>query len=306
MIGIARLTKRYEDGTKALDGVTLRLDKRITTILGRNGAGKTTLIRIMSTQLLPSSGTVTINGLDVVKDVGMVRDIISSIPQEMKVMGIATPYDHVEMYLNARGIPPDEIGALAEKALKDLELWRVRDKSTADLSGGMRRKVFVAMALASKAEVIFLDEPTTGLDPISRDELWKTLRELKRERFIFLTTHYLQEAEALADKIGILEDGKLKAIGTIDELRAKVRYPYSIKVLSDVRMEKPEKGEIIKGIDGHLQIVTTEAEANRISRKLIDKRVRFSMNPITLEDIFYFIVKKPIEEENYGDEEEWW
>ena len=140
MIEITNLSKRYPDGTVALDKLNLKLNKRITTILGRNGAGKTTTIRIMSTQLLPTSGSVRIGELDVVKDVDMVRDIMSSIPQEIKPMGIANSYDHVAMYLSARGIPSKEIPSLVEKALRDLSLWDVRKKPAADLSGGMRRK----------------------------------------------------------------------------------------------------------------------------------------------------------------------
>lgn len=267
MIGIARLTKRYEDGTKALDGVTLRLDKRITTILGRNGAGKTTLIRIMSTQLLPSSGTVTINGLDVVKDVGMVRDIISSIPQEMKVMGIATPYDHVEMYLNARGIPPDEIGALAEKALKDLELWRVRDKSTADLSGGMRRKVFVAMALASKAEVIFLDEPTTGLDPISRIEVWSALKRLECD--IVITTHYMEEAKELSDEVVLIDKGTVVAQGSVPGLLRRFD--------GKVRVDGPRGRYKVGG--SRISYVSPGR-----ARALVGRG--YAIRPISLEDLF--------------------
>ena len=115
MIEITNLSKRYPDGTVALDKLNLKLNKRITTILGRNGAGKTTTIRIMSTQLLPTSGSVRIGELDVVKDVDMVRDIMSSIPQEIKPMGIANSYDHVAMYLSARGIPSKEIPSLVEK-----------------------------------------------------------------------------------------------------------------------------------------------------------------------------------------------
>ena len=102
-----------------------------------------------------------------------------------------------------------------------------------------------------------------------------------------------------------LKNGKIMALGTLQELRSSVKYPYSIKILSGDRPKKPRPGEIIKGIDGHYQIVTTEKEANEMSRKLISKKVRFSMNPLTLDDIFYYIVKKPIEEENYEDEEEW-
>ncbi len=216
MIEIRRLTKRYADGTTAVSNLSLTLGKKITGILGRNGAGKTTTLRILSTQMMPTSGTVRINGLDLVKDVDRIRGIIASIPQEAKVMGIASPMEHVSMYLNARGLEKDEIEGLAKGALKELNMWQVRDKPTADLSGGMKRKVFVAMAIASKAEIIFLDEPTTGLDPISRLEVWSAIKKLDCDTVI--TTHYMEEAKELADEVVLIDNGRCVAQGSVPEL----------------------------------------------------------------------------------------
>ena len=216
MIEVNALTKRYADGTTALNRLSLRLDKRITSVLGRNGAGKTTLIRILSTQLMPTSGSAHINELDIVEDVDLVRDMIASIPQEAKTLSIATPMEHVTMYLNARNLPSREITPLAEKALKTLGLWEVRNKCTGDLSGGMRRKVFVAMAIASKAEIIFLDEPTTGLDPISRIEVWSAIKRLKST--ILITTHYMEEAKELSDDVVLVDHGQKVAQGTVPDL----------------------------------------------------------------------------------------
>lgn len=267
MIEIKNLTKRYADGTVALDRLNLKLNKRITTMLGRNGAGKTTAIRILSTQLLPTSGAASINELDVVKDVSLVRDIISSIPQEIKPMGIANAYDHVAMYLSARDIPSGEIDSLTEKALRDLSLWHVRKKPAADLSGGMRRKVFVAMALASKAEVIFLDEPTTGLDPISRMEVWSAIKKLRST--IVITTHYMEEAKELSDEVVLIEHGKRLAQGTVTRLLKRFD--------GNVRVEGPE---------GRYKIGTTYIsymKANE-AKKLIGKG--YSVKQIGLEDLF--------------------
>ena len=267
MIEITNLSKRYPDGTVALDRLNLKLNKRITTILGRNGAGKTTTIRILSTQLLPTSGSASINDLDVVRDVGMVRNIISSIPQEIKPMGIANSYDHVAMYLNARGIPSEEIPSLVEKALRDLSLWSVRKKPAADLSGGMRRKVFVAMALASKAEVIFLDEPTTGLDPISRMEVWSAIKKLKGT--IVITTHYMEEAKELSDDVVLIDKGRKLAQGTVANLLKRFD--------GKVRVEGP-KGRYRVGTTYISYIKESEA------KKLLDKG--YSVKQVGLEDLF--------------------
>ncbi|MDE1861224.1 MAG: ABC transporter ATP-binding protein [Candidatus Micrarchaeota archaeon] len=300
------ITKRYDTGKFALRNVSFAIPaKGIFALIGRNGAGKTTLIRMLATQLMPTSGSATINGIDVVDGAEELRNLIACVPQEARAVGWVTPKQFVTSYLLWRGLGYSEASRKAVAALDRLGLWKVKDVQCQKLSGGMKRKVLVAMIVASGAKIIFLDEPTTGLDPISRNELWNMLRKLKDDHFIFLTTHYLEEAERLADIIGILDDGRLRAIGTIDDLRKKVRYPYSIKILSKVHVEKPRNGMIVKGIDENYQVVTTEKEAHELSKRLISKRVRFAMNPLTLDDIFYYIVKKPIEVESYDEEDEW-
>ena len=298
------LTKEYEKGKRALKSFSLTVPaKGIFALIGRNGAGKTTLIRILSTQLSPTSGSAQISGLDILKDTDALREIIACVPQEGRAVGWLTPRQFLSSYLMWRGFSSKEANVLLEKSLDELGIKKYADTLNRLLSGGTKRKVLVGMVMASGAKVIFLDEPTTGLDPISRDELWRTLVKLKKDHFIFLTTHYLEEAEKLADKIGVVEDGRLMALGTMAELRRKVKYPYSVKILSGHTVIKPRQGELIKGVDGHYQIVTTEKEAGRISKQLINRGVKFSMNPLTLDDIFYYIVRKPIAEENYDEPE---
>lgn len=298
------VVKEYTPGKRALDSVTMSIPARgIFALIGRNGAGKTTLIRILSTQLAMTSGHADMLGMDVMNDADELREAIACVPQEGRVVGWLTPRQLILSYLMWRGFTSREASIRLEKPLRELGISKYANTLSRLLSGGTKRKVLVAMVMSSEARVIFLDEPTTGLDPISRGELWKTLMKLKKDHFIFLTTHYLDEAERLADTIGIIEDGKLMALGTVGELRKKVRYPYSIKILSRYTVAKPREGDLIRGVDGHYQIVTTEVEAGLISKRLIDKGVKFSMNPLTLDDIFYYIVKKPIEEERYEDEE---
>jgi len=156
----------------------------------------------------------------------------------------------------------------------------------------------VATVLSSEAEVIFLDEPTTGLDPISRREFWATLREIGRERFTFLTTHYLEEAEELGDRIGILDQGRLIRMGTMKELRDSVSYNYSLKILSSPTegLPSPQKGETITGQDGNVMILTTEDEAYRISRELVKQGLKFAVTPISLEDIFFYLARRKASE----------
>ncbi len=305
-IKCVKLSKTYDKGVKALESVSFNFEGNgIMAMIGRNGAGKTTLVRILSTELMPSSGKAYINGLDVVKGANEVRSQIAIVPQEARAVPWLTPRQTVFSYLLYRGFSYSEAKKRTEEALKKLGIEKYKDKLNRLLSGGTKRKVMVATVLASEARIIFLDEPTTGLDPISRNDLWQLLQSLKKDYLIFLTTHYLEEAEHLADRIGIIENGKLLGMGTMDELRKGMKYQYSIMVLDKGKAVKPKEGIIVHGVDGSTQILTTEKEAFEISRRLIKDRTKFSTNPVSLEDIFYSIVKKPITEDTESGGSGW-
>ncbi|MDA4128951.1 MAG: ABC transporter ATP-binding protein [Thaumarchaeota archaeon] len=280
------LTKRYGD-TMALDSVSLSVPSSgIFALIGRNGAGKTTLIRILATEVEPTSGRAWINGIDVVKEDKKLREKIAIVPQEARTIAWMTPKQTVLSYLLWRGFGYGEAKNRAADSLARLGIAKYGDKLNRTLSGGTKRKVLAATVLASESEVIFLDEPTTGLDPISRREFWEILRELGKDRFIFLTTHYLEEAEQLADRIGILKEGKLAASGSLDSLRGTIRYQYSVKLPPNVQPPKVVEGEIMTGKNGETQVLTGEEEAFSIARKLSESGVRFSVSPVTLDDIF--------------------
>ncbi len=210
------LSKRYPDGTVALKGISLRLGRKNSVILGQNGAGKTTLLRMLSTQLLPTSGEASVLGYDIVSQAKEIRERIVSIPQETDAIDVLTPAEHLEIYFAARGFSSDRIKAAIDSSLKAVGLYEARDKTANLLSGGMKRKIFVAMALASDAELVFLDEPTTGLDPISRLEVWSAIKKLKGN--VILTTHYLEEAKFLADEIVLIRSGKVAMQGSMASL----------------------------------------------------------------------------------------
>jgi len=291
-----RLTKIYGNSkTKALDSVSFSLPSRgIFVLIGRNGSGKTTLVRILATELEPTSGSATINGIDVVKEARQLRERIAIVPQEARPIPWMTPMQTVLSYLLWRGFRYGEAKRRASQTFERLGLSESSNALNRSLSGGMRRKVMVTTVLSSEAETIFLDEPTTGLDPISRREFWETLREIGKERFAFLTTHYLEEAEELADHIGILDRGSLVRIGTLEELRKSVNYNYSMRLLSNPAPPLPalEKGEVITGTDGNVRILTVEEEAFRISRELSRRGFKFTINPISLDDIFFYLASR--------------
>lgn len=265
MIETFNLTKIYNNGIEALKDLTLLVNSKRVTILGRNGAGKTTLIRILSTQLKPTKGEARVLGYDIIKDKDKIRKLIASIPQEARPVGVASPYEHVIMYLTARGLSFHESRKIAREVLKEVGLWEFKDYPTEDLSGGMKRKVFVAMAIASNAELIFLDEPTTGLDPVSRIETWYLIRNLNSK--IVLTTHYVDEAEELSEEVIILHKGKLLAKGSVRELLKKFEDKVRVEGIGNIVIGKTK-----------ISYVSKEE-----AKMLVSERV--TIKPITLEDI---------------------
>ncbi len=292
------LTKVYQDHQKALDSVSFTVETNgIFGLIGRNGAGKTTLIRILATELEPTAGTATINGIDILKQADRLREKIAIVPQEARAIRWMTPKQTVMSYLLWRGYPYKDAKRLADESLAKLGLQQYADVLNSRLSGGTKRKVLIATVTASEAEVIFLDEPTTGLDPISRRELWEILRDLGKNRFIFLTTHYLEEAEQLADRIGILKDGKLVSIGTLSELRRSSTYQYSIKLPPKVQVPPLKDAQVTIGTSGYTQIMTNEGEAFRLARVLSEQGVKFSITPVTLDDIFFHLVGQKVRDE---------
>lgn len=270
MIKITDLRKVYGDGTVALDGIDALIEQRITSVIGRNGAGKTTLMRILSTQLSPTSGNVAIDGLDVMKHTSEVRKKIASIPQEATTIGILTPIEHVTLYLLARNFSHKDAHRGALTALDDLGISEYANRPSDTLSGGTKRKVFVAMAIASNADIVFLDEPTTGLDPVSRMEVWSAIRKLDSN--IIVTTHYMEEAEELAQEVYLVDRGKIIEKGDVKSLLS--------------RFNGKLRAESHSPMDGAIRISNTyvryisEGEAKKyISMGCTIKRV-------TLDDIF--------------------
>jgi len=284
------ITKVYGGGKKALSSISFTIPAHgIFAIIGRNGAGKTTLARILSTLLEPSSGRATIDGLDVMADAKKLRERMAVVPQEGRTVAWMTPIQTVSAYLLWRGIGYRESLNKAEEVVVRVGLEEQANRLNRTLSGGMKRKVLVAMVLASDSDFIFLDEPSTGLDPISRQELWRLLIELGKNRFVLLTTHYLEEAERVADRIGILNDGRLMAMGNMEELRGRLKHQYSLKVPAGIDLQV-EEGEKVALDNGQMQVLTTQNEALELSKSLIESRAQFSVNPVTLDDIFTYMV----------------
>ncbi len=209
IISIQQLSKTYASGFQALKSVTLDIQRgEIFALLGPNGAGKTTLISIICGIVNPSSGSVTADGHDTVRDYRAARAKIGLVPQELSTDAFETVWSTVSFSRGLFGKPPNP--AYIEKVLRDLSLWEKKDNKIMTLSGGMKRRVLIAKALSHEPKILFLDEPSAGVDVELRKSMWQMVRELRESGVtIILTTHYIEEAEEMADRIGVINKGEL-------------------------------------------------------------------------------------------------
>ena len=219
---INNLSKVYDDGFDALKKINLNVKQgEILAMLGPNGAGKTTLISIVCGIVTPSSGTVTVDGFDIIKNYRETRSRIGMVPQELNLENFETVFDTVSYSrgLYGKSPKPEHI----EKILKDLSLWDKKDEKLRQLSGGMKRRVLIAKALSHEPKILFLDEPTAGVDVELRKEMWNVVDSLRKTGVtIILTTHYIEEAEAIADRVGVINQGELIIVEEKKELLKKM------------------------------------------------------------------------------------
>ena len=221
MIKINNLIKKYKDKL-AVNNLNLEIKTgELFSLLGINGAGKTTTIKMLSTLILPTSGEVEINNLDLVRDSSKIKEIINISPQETAIAGNLTVLENLYFMAGIYQIPNKE--DKIKELIKLFKLEEVLKQKAKTLSGGYQRKLSIAISLRNNPKILFLDEPTLGLDVISRHDLWKVIEALKEKTTIILTTHYMEEAEALSDRIGIMNKGKLIELGTSKELIKKAK-----------------------------------------------------------------------------------
>ena len=220
-IEIKNLSKIYKD-VRAVDDLSLTVKKgELFGLLGVNGAGKTTLVKMLSCLVLPTSGDAFVLGNSIITETDKVKQKIGISPQETAVAKKLTVEENLDLMAGAHGFDKDKRAKTTEEMIAEFGLETVRKKAAEKLSGGWQRKLSIAMALVSEPEVLFLDEPTLGLDVFARRELWKVIEELKGKVTIVLTTHYMEEAENLSDRICVMKNGKIIDIGTAKELMQK-------------------------------------------------------------------------------------
>ena len=220
-IRTANLTKKYKD-IIAVDQLNLQVKKgELFSLLGVNGAGKTTTIKMLSCLTQPTSGDAFLNGKSICKNTAAVKSLIAVSPQETAVASGLSVWENLELMCGVHGFTKDKQNAKIAELTKLLGLESVIKKKAGKLSGGWQRRLSIAMALISEPEILFLDEPTLGLDVLARSDLWDLIRSLKGKVTIILTTHYMEEAEALSDRIAIMKDGKLLICDTADKIKER-------------------------------------------------------------------------------------
>lgn len=220
-IRIVSLTKKYKDVTAVRDLSLTVKQGELFSLLGVNGAGKTTTIKMLSCLTSPTSGDAFLNGKSIITDTADVKSLIAVSPQETAVAPNLSVRENLELMCGVHGIGRDERSGKITELTGLLGLDTVLDKKAGKLSGGWQRRLSIAMALISEPQILFLDEPTLGLDVLARSELWDIIRSLKGKITIILTTHYMEEAEALSDRIAIMKDGRLLICAEADEIKAK-------------------------------------------------------------------------------------
>jgi len=303
MVELRQVRKVYDSGFEALKGVDLEIEKgEILALLGPNGAGKTTLISIVCGLVMPSSGSLMVGGHDVVTEYRAARSLIGLVPQEISLEPFEKVGNAVRLSRGLFGKPRND--ALIEEILRRLSLWDKRDTPIRALSGGMKRRVLIAKALSHEPEVLFLDEPTAGVDVELRRDMWEIVADLKsRGVTIILTTHYIEEAEAIADRIGVINQGEIllveekaslmKRLGR-KELRIELAEPVTAlpETLSDRSLRLEEEGRVLvydydtSAERTGLAKLMAELSAAGLSVRDVDTRKS------TLEDIFVDLVKQ--------------
>tara|TARA_B100000902_G_scaffold393654_1_gene448334 strand:- start:12461 stop:13384 length:924 start_codon:yes stop_codon:yes gene_type:complete len=218
IVSIKKLSKIYDNDFQALNNITLDIRKNeIIALLGPNGAGKTTMISIICGIVIPTSGSVTVDNFDIIKDYRRTRSRIGLVPQELSLEQFEYVFNNVSYTRGLYGKAPNP--TLIEKILKDLSLWDKRNSRINELSGGMKRRVLIAKALSHEPSVLFLDEPSAGVDVELRQEMWQVIKDLRNNGVtIILTTHYIEEAEAIADRVAVINKGELLVVDNTSDL----------------------------------------------------------------------------------------
>lgn len=302
-ITIKNLSKIYDNGFEALKKINLDIKKgEIIALLGPNGAGKTTLISVICGIVTPSSGTVTVEDFDIIKDYRETRSKIGLVPQELTLETFENVFNNVSYSRGLNGKKPNP--EYIEKILRDLSIWDKKDLRLNQLSGGMKRRVLIAKALSHEPSILFLDEPTAGVDVELRKDMWKVVEDLRRTGVtIILTTHYIEEAEAIADRVAVINQGEIIVIDKTEELLKKSGNKKLIINFHTELSKIPEKlskynlkmGEDKKSVNYTYKVNSEGTGITNLLKDLKDEGMKLKdlkTEQTTLEKIFVSLVKE--------------
>ena len=302
VIDVKNLEKTYAGGFQALKGVNLGIRQgEIFALLGPNGAGKTTLISIVCGIVNGTGGSVSVGGFDIIRDYRETRALIGLVPQELTTDAFETVWDTVSFSRGLFGKPKDP--AYIERILRDLSLWDKKDNKLMTLSGGMKRRVLIAKALSHEPRILFLDEPTAGVDVELRQDMWNVVRELRDSGVtIILTTHYIEEAEMMADRVGVIRQGEIILVEDKTTLMRKLgqkQLAIHLQQKLDLVPEVLAKHELELSDDGMILTFTYDTQSERtgitgLLADLGDAGIRFNdidTSERSLEDIFVTLVR---------------
>jgi ABC-2 type transport system ATP-binding protein len=248
-IEVEDLVREFKGNVRAVDGIDLRVEPgEIYGFLGPNGAGKSTTVLMLTTLLPPTAGTARVGGFDIVRQGAQVRAIIGAALQEAALDPLLTGREHLRLQTALQGLAKADRKRRSAELLERVGLTEAADRKVGGYSGGMRRRLDLALALVHAPRILFLDEPTTGLDPTSRADLWEEVARLAREQgvTVFLTTQYLEEADVLADRVGIIDRGRIVAEGTPEELKAEIGRP-AVEIVPANREDRDRAAEVLAG-----------------------------------------------------------
>jgi len=302
-ITINNLSKTYDNGFNALKNINLNIKRgEIFAMLGPNGAGKTTLISIICGIVTPSSGKIMVDNFDIIEDYRETRSRIGLVPQELTLEQFETVFNNVSYSRGLYGKKPDP--GHIEKILKQLSLWDKKDQRLRQLSGGMKRRVLIAKALSHEPKILFLDEPTAGVDVELRQDMWKIVESLRKTGVtIILTTHYIEEAEAIADRVGVINQGEIIVVDQTKELLKKMGHKKLTVELQEEISEIPkslEKYDLILGnnkmsVDYTYNVQAKQTGITNLLQDLKDAGLKLKdlkTEQSTLEKIFVNLVRE--------------
>lgn len=295
-----KLTKEF-DGLVAVNGIDLEINKgELFSLLGPNGAGKTTTIRMLCCLLKPTNGTASILGYDVVKTPFAVKRLIGVSPQDTILSERLNCWENLALIGKVHGLSSNEVKGRSKELLETMGLMERAKDQVRNFSGGMKRRLSIAMALVSDPQVLFLDEPTLGLDPQARRAVWEYIAELKGKKTILLTTHYMEEADLLSDRIGIIDEGRVVALGTSQELKTNLLEMRSMvvsteNITAEVIADLQSKYSRLEMTKGRLKIYHKDLDFKGIVDYLHSRGVTVysaALEQPTLEDVFIQITGK--------------